>query len=79
MASLIRNLIDNITELSIDNSTSDNDTFFAELPKWSPTEPFMKKFHDILIVILLICVMFAMGCSITLEQVSSSIMRLLII
>ena len=79
MASLIRNLIDNITESSIDNSTSDNDTFFTELPKWSQTEPLMKKFHDILIVILLICVMFAMGCSITLEQVSSSIMRLLII
>lgn len=72
MASLIRNLIDNITESSIENSTSDtyNDTFFTELPKWSSTEPLMKKFHDVLIVILLICVMFAMGCSITLEQVS---------
>jgi hypothetical protein len=32
--------------------------------------PILKKIHDILIVVLLICVMFAMGCSITWEQVS---------
>jgi sodium/bile acid cotransporter 6 len=31
--------------------------------------PILKKIHDILIVVLLICVMFAMGCSITWEQV----------
>jgi hypothetical protein len=36
--------------------------------------PIMKKIHDILIVVLLICVMFAMGCSITWEQVSPLLM-----
>lgn len=34
------------------------------------TAPLLKNVHDILIVVLLICVMFAMGCSITLQQVS---------
>ena len=32
--------------------------------------PILKKIHDLLITSLLVSVMFAMGCSITLEEVS---------
>lgn len=43
-------------------------------------QPMLKSIHDILIVVLLICVMFAMGCSITIEQVSySSLSKLLLL
>jgi len=32
--------------------------------------PMLKKIHDLLIIVLLVTVMFAMGCSITWKQVS---------
>jgi hypothetical protein len=36
------------------------------------TTPSLKIFHDILIIVLLLSVMFACGCSITFEQVTKN-------
>ena len=62
-------LLENIT-LIIDviNQTDDGP---SKTPAPYVSPPILKKIHDILIVVLLVSVMFAMGCSITWEQVRS--------
>lgn len=55
------------TEKSISSSSSDVVIV--------PTPPLLKQIHDILIVVLLVTVMFAMGCSITWLQVWSHVKK----
>ena len=50
------------------NSTNISSTNSTE-SAYSDFTPLLKQIHDYLIVFLLICVMFAMGCSVTFEQV----------
>lgn len=73
---LTNNSNDTISLSNIINATI-NDTSLSS----SSITPAIKQIHDILIVILLICVMFSMGCSVTLEQVSEefSFLKLVII
>jgi len=68
------------TEENFVNHTNNNETFLLlnlinitineTSQSDSDVTPILKQVHDILIVLLLICVMFAMGCSVTIEQVS---------
>jgi hypothetical protein len=60
----------NISNHTISLSNIINATINETSLSSSSVTPVIKQIHDILIVILLICVMFSMGCSVTLEQVS---------
>jgi hypothetical protein len=63
------------TEIDINLNTSSlileaiNDTLNGTSLSTSTSTPILKQIHDILIVVLLVWVMFAMGCSVTLKQV----------
>ncbi len=61
-------LVANVTLLIDAINQTDDGPSKTPAPYVSP--PILKKIHDILIVVLLVSVMFAMGCSITWEQVS---------
>jgi hypothetical protein len=50
-----------------------NNTLNGTSLSTSTSTPILKQIHDILIVVLLVWVMFSMGCSITLKQVRKSI------
>ncbi len=65
------NSIETIVDKNISLIETLNGT--ADGPSQTPIitgQPLLKNIHDVLIVVLLVCVMFAMGCSITLEQAS---------
>jgi len=68
MATVGTVLVKNLTYIIEAINGSDDGPSKTPAPYVAP--PILKKVHDILIVVLLICVMFAMGCSITWEQVS---------
>lgn len=70
MATTVTNiLVTNMTLImDVINQTDDGP---SKTPAPYVAPPMLKKVHDILIVVLLVSVMFAMGCSITLEQVRS--------
>ncbi len=67
------------TEIDINLNTSSlvleaiNDTLNGTSLSTSTITPILKQIHDILIVVLLVWVMFAMGCSVTLKQVRNTI------
>lgn len=58
--------------LSNNNSTTEAGVESKKLPTYK-APPVLKKVHDYLIVVLLVAVMFAMGCSITWAQVCSKL------
>jgi len=63
-----------ISDMTSDANVSLMDV--ADQPvKILPTPPLLKQIHDLLIVVLLVTVMFAMGCSITWKQVWSHVKR----
>ncbi len=68
MAAVRSALVTNITLLL--EAINDTDDGPSKEPEPYVAPPILKKVHDILIVVLLVCVMFAMGCSITWQQVS---------
>lgn len=55
------------------NATSGDDVMFngtaSDVQITTQEPPMLKKIHDLLIIVLLVTVMFAMGCSITWKQV----------
>ena len=65
-----------IAEAILSNMTSIIMTSSSDQPiKVLPAPPLLKQLHDYLIVVLLVTVMFAMGCSITWMQVWSHVKR----
>ncbi|CAG2107710.1 unnamed protein product, partial [Medioppia subpectinata] len=80
-STMATSLVDNVTSfirlanesMYVPDSGLDDGPSRMPAPYVSP--PLMKKIHDILIVVLLVSVMFAMGCSITWEQVWGHIRR----
>lgn len=63
-----------ITETVVSNMTSILSSSDEPI-KVLPAPPLLKQIHDYLIVVLLVTVMFAMGCSITWKQVWSHVRR----
>ncbi len=68
MTAVRTTLVTNITLIL--EAMNDTDDGPSKEPEAYVAPQILKKVHDILIVVLLVCVMFAMGCSITWQQVS---------
>ncbi|RWS23990.1 Ileal sodium/bile acid cotransporter-like protein [Leptotrombidium deliense] len=66
-------LIVNVSSFVMNTMNETNDVSAKMLTPSSP--PLIKKIHDMLITTLLLAVMFAMGCSITFEEVMSHLKK----
>ncbi len=63
-------MMDNCTNFAENSTAIFNFSIINDISCLIKEEPTLKKVHDLILIILLVIVMFSMGCSVTFEEVS---------